>query len=119
MVPTVAVVRSDVIVEVAWDQTVVATVAINIGRPWIVVAVAAANWASVVVAIAVVARVVTIGCTGVIRRVALPHLYTQASCSERKSLCFRFWSIRYRQKANRDDRCCDPFDECGQWVCLV
>lgn len=58
MVPTVAVVRPDVIIEVPRDATIVAAVTINMGGAVRVVPVASADRASVVVAIAVVAWVV-------------------------------------------------------------
>lgn len=126
MVPTVAVARYAVVIEVSGNTTVVATVAIDSSRATTIRAVAAADWASVAIAVVVavetwspgavvagVTGVVVTWSSGVIRGVRLAHLNTQASGSERKSLCFRLRSIDNREQADREYRCCNPFDECG------
>lgn len=125
MVPTVAVARYAVVIEVSGNATVVATVAIDSRRATTIMAVAAADWASVAIAVvaavktwrpgAVVAGVagVVVTWSSVIRGVVLAHLNTQATGSERKSLCFRLRSIDSREQADCEYWCCNPFDESG------
>lgn len=90
MVPTVPVVRSEAVIEVSWHDTIGGTVPINSGGTVIIVAVIAADGASVAIAVVatwspraviagIVARVVGTWSPGVLRGIALPHLNTQAS----------------------------------------
>ena len=91
--PTVAVVRPRVVIEVSCHDVVMVTVPINFGGMVIVMAVVAADWGSIAIAVVsavaiwnpgsvvawVVTWVVTAWSTGVVRGIACAHLYTQAS----------------------------------------
>ncbi len=89
MVPTVAVVRPRMVIEVSWHDVVMVTVPINFGGMVIVMAIVAADWGSIAIAVvsavaiwnpgSVVAWVVTAWSTGVVRGIACAYLYTQAS----------------------------------------
>jgi len=89
VVPTVAVVRPRMVIEVSWHDVVMVTVPINFGGMVIVMAVVAADWGSIAIAVvsavaiwnpgSVVAWVVAAWSTGVVRGIACAYLYTQAS----------------------------------------
>ncbi len=87
--PTVAVARPSVVIEVSWHDVAMVTVPIKFAGMVIVMAVVAADWGSVAIAVvpavatwnsrSVVAWVVAAWRTGVVRGIACAHLYTQAS----------------------------------------
>lgn len=118
MVTTVPVIRAGVVIEVPRNQIVMIAVPINSAGVIVIVPVVVTNRAPVLIAVAVVAWVVTARGAGVIRRVTLTELNAQAARSERKTLCFRWGSISDSQQADCEHWGCDPFDQSGHGKCL-
>ena len=103
MRPNAAAVRPESVIKISWHGLIAVAVAIKICARVIVKAVVAPTCGSVAVEMvvvvatgsseSVVAGIVATWRAGVIRQIGLADLYTQASRSERKSLCFYRGSI--------------------------